>query len=172
MTGSIAILLSFHELLILLFKMGIDKTVMPREIAELVADETELKIAMGELVTDGYLVPGMGEKYQMSVMISEMMDLIASASRIFLIEEIRGKIVPVYLYSLNMNAVSLSMDLHHNGWIRLEKVRIADFLSDLLEINMVNLQIQRFKPSDDVPDKLIVTDGKSLEDILDMMLED
>ena len=68
MTGntSKAVLLSIHELLLLLYKREIEGMVFPDEIAEASANEFQLKSGMGELITDGYLVPGDDATYHIS----------------------------------------------------------------------------------------------------------
>ncbi len=171
-TGNKAILMSGHELLLFLYKREIEGLVLPKEIAELSADERQLKQAMGELVTDKYLLPGNDGIYQTSPYISGILDTMAGASNVYVIEEMNNKFEPCYIYRLNLEAVSLSIDAHHKDWVRLESVRIEDKLKELSEFPLTRIQIQRFKAGDDEPDKIIIVEGGSEEDLLDKLLEE
>lgn len=170
--GNRAVLLSGHELLLLLFKRNAEGIVLPEEISALSADEKELKEAMAELITDKYLLPGDDGLYKIAPEIRHFMDILTGASAVYVIEEIQRKFEPCYLYRTNMDAVSLNMDVHHKSWVRLESIRFEEKIKELLEFPLAKIQIQRFKAGDTEPDKVMeITYSDSLEEALDKMLE-
>ncbi|WP_029200340.1 hypothetical protein [Oribacterium sp. NK2B42] len=172
MTGNKAVLLSGHEFLLLLFKREAAGIVLPEEIAELSANEAELKTAMSELITDKYLMPGQNGLYETSHEIVKIMDVLTEASTVYLLDEKNHKFDSCFLYRVNMEAVSLKMDVHHKGWVRLEMVRFEEYIKELFEYPLVNIKAQRFRTGDNEPDKVIfITDNDSVDMMLDEMLE-
>ena len=167
-----AVLMSGHELLLLLFKREAEGLILPQEISELGGSEAELKAAMGDLITDKYLLPGENGLYRIAPDISEMLEIMTGASNTLVLEELQHKFEPCYLYRRNLEAVLLNMDVHHEGWIRLETVRLEDKIKELTEFPLAKIQVRRFKMGDSEPDKVImITDGVPLEETLDKLLE-
>ncbi len=170
-TASKAIFISAKELLILLCKREIKGVVLPELITDISANETELKVAMGELITDRYLVPGGDGLYKISDEISEMLDVISASSHAYVITEVEGRFSPLYLYRLNMRAVALSIDRNHADQLRLELTYMDEKIEELMEYNLVNMSIQRFKRGQDEVDRTFFAQ-KDDEGLIDKLMEE
>ena len=139
MTGntSKAVLLSIHELLLLLYKREIEGMVFPDEIAEASANEFQLKSGMGELITDGYLVPGDDATYHISPEMDQILTIIGNASCTYVVMGAHLMLNTRYIYRHNNDAVQLSLDQRRKGWVRLEMGDPEDFIRDLTEYDFL-----------------------------------
>ena len=165
------LILSFHEFLLLMFKREIDGLVFPDELSELSADEKELKEAFGELITDKYIVPDEDGSYRISKELDEILEVLSNASHSFVIYEENQKFPPCYLYRLNLKAVCLRLDEHRQGILKLELTYFEDKIEELMEYNLVKMVIQRFRTDQTEPEKIIMADRESENDIMDKLLE-
>ncbi|MCR4596570.1 MAG: hypothetical protein K5673_07285 [Lachnospiraceae bacterium] len=167
-----SVLLSVHEILVLLYKKEMAGLILPNDITDVSADELELKKAMGELVTDRYLIPGENDKYSVAPEIRKMLDLMSSATHTYVIYEERARFSPCYLYRLNMDAVCLNMDEHHPGWVRLRAVHMEDKLRELGEYPGARIVSERFKAGQTEADRVIRSAEYPDRNITDLILED
>lgn len=173
-TAGKAIFITAHEFLIILCKRETTGIMLPQLITDISADDKDLKTAMGELITDGYLIPGNEGLYQISPELNEMLDLMDAASHTYVIMENDGRFFPMYLYRLNMQVVALSPDKSHKDWIRLEMTRLDDKIYELLEYNRVSMTIQRFRRGQTEPEKVLVIDKDDPDgkDIIEELMEE
>ncbi len=167
-----AIILTAHELLILLFRREIDGLVLPEEITDLSADEMELKNAFGELISDKYIVPGEDGSYKMSPEIVQIMDLLSTAVQSFVVYDEKNKITPCYIYRLNLMAVCLRVDEHNRNLVKLEYTYMEDKIQELMDINLPKLVIYRFRRGHTEAEKSIYAEEDMKNTIMDKLLEE
>ncbi len=170
MLTSKTLILTFHQLLLLLCKREIDGLVLPDEISELSADEKELKEAFGELITDRYIIPGEDGSYRISQELEAILDVMSQASHSYVIYEESNKFPPCYIYRINLQAVCLRLDYHRKGLIKLELTDFEDKISELRDGSFLKMVIQCFRTGQTEP-KRIVTNDSLKTDLIDILLE-
>lgn len=139
MTGntSKAVLLSIHELLLLLYKREISGIVFPEEISEASADEAQLKNAMKDLINDGYLVPGDDGSYHISEEMDEILNTMRDASCTYVVMGDHMKLNVRYVYRYNNDGVELTMDQRRPGWVKLLSGQVEDILKNVTEYDFM-----------------------------------
>lgn len=161
------VILSFHQLLLLLYKMEIKDILLPKEISELSADERQLKEAFGELITDKYLIPGADEKYTMNGEIRQIMDVLSNASCTYVISEERSKFNPCYIYSENLSCVCLCLDEHHPEWVKLELGDFEEKLRSFSDYRLARIKIDRFMKGSGEVQKSFTVDAEEVDKLLE-----
>lgn len=139
MTGNTtkAVLLTIHELLLLLYKKEISGIVFPESISEAGADELQLKTAMAELISDKYLTPGDDNSYHISPEMVQILSVMENASCTYVVMGDHLKMNTVYLYRHNNDAVKLTMDQRRKGWVRLELSGIDDHIKEITDLEFM-----------------------------------
>lgn len=161
------ILLSFHQLLLLMCKMEIEDILLPEEVSKLSADERQLKEAFAELINDKYIISGAGDKYVMSAEIRRIMEVISESVSTYVISEEKRKFNPVYLYRQNLDCVCLSIDEHHPGWIKLVFGDFGEKFKSFSDYKPAKIKIEKFTRGINEIQKSYIVDAEEIDIVLE-----
>ena len=170
-TANKVLILSYQQLLLLLFKREIEGLILPEEIAEQTLQDRETKEAFGNLICDRYVAADESGTYRISKELDEILEVLGGATHAFVIREVHRKFLPCFLYRHEGKAVSLATDRNKKGFVKLELVSFEDRIRELLEYPMAQIIAERFEANQNEPEKTIVTDGKEKEDVIKELLE-
>ncbi|MBE5912019.1 hypothetical protein [Pseudobutyrivibrio sp.] len=141
--------LTVEELLILLYKGGIDGLIFPKEITSTHADGRTLKKAMSELVENGILIYDSDNDLVLAPYAKKWIDIFSEARETLVVHQNDESIV-LYFYPVSESALCLNVDIHKSDMIRMEimeKEEMILFLSNIAG----RKSIQRIRRNERLP---------------------